>query len=68
MGGRVDDGYGVLRAVGDGIGDPEQLDAAAIIIDAACDGAVDDSPRAALVPCRMKRTPRRNVASPAIMP
>ena len=75
MGGGVDDGNGVLRPVGDGIGDPEQLDTAAVIIDAARDGAVTmaRAPRSivrlpAIVPCRMKRTPRRNVASPVIMP
>jgi hypothetical protein len=30
MGCGIDDGDGVLRAVGDGIGDPEQLDAPAL--------------------------------------
>src|SRR3546814_21053873 len=48
MGGGIDDRDGVARAVGDGIGDPEDLDATAFVVDASRHRAMDDCARAGL--------------------
>src|SRR3546814_3163559 len=44
----LDDRDGVARAVGDGIGDPEDLDATAFVVDASRHRAMDDCARAGL--------------------
>src|SRR3546814_15833451 len=48
LGGGIDVRDGVARAVGDGIGDPEDLDATAFVVDASRHRAMDDCARAGL--------------------